>query len=184
MNSIILLIFISYCIAAEENGDVSSCRKGYYLDDKGNCEECLSGYYCPDGVNMIECPDGTYSTLRQSVCDKCGCVDDKSCQKYETYKIPGNTRIENIETFAGSCNGPCKEGIAYDYYTGMCKPCTKGFYCPGGYNGSLMCPTHFVPNANQTGCVECNGTLASIRGVCQPCPDGQYFNVTIKDCKY
>ena len=90
----------------------------------------------------------------------------------------------DIETFAGSCNGPCKEGFAHDYFTGMCEPCATGMYCPGGYNGSLPCPKHSVPNTEQTGCVKCDDQLVSIGGFCQQCPIHQYFNVTINDCDY
>ena len=163
MPKIILFIFISFCSAAEEKdevGNVPFCEEGYYLGDKGNCEECKSGYYCPDGVKMIECRNGTYSTIRQSECEKCGCVDEKLCQKGHTYKTPGNTEIYNIETHAGRCNGPCKEGFAHSKISGICKPCAEGMYCPGGYNGSLPCKTHSVPNDEQTGCVECDETLA------------------------
>ena len=164
----------------------NECGRQYYLDSNGECQLCESGYYCPDGIHMIECPDGFFSMYGDYECHPCGCVDEESCRKSDTYKVAGIMKYDNIEIFAGSCegHGPCKPGFEYDETTGWCWECPERFHCPGNYSRAIGCPNHFVPNHKGTKCIECDIGYGSFGGECHPCPKQTYYSKKTKRCEY
>ena len=193
MNKIILFCFISLfsfvaLVHADEMSDQNekTCGRQQYLDSNGECQLCESGHYCPDGIRMLECPDGFFSSYGQYECFPCGCVDEKSCRKKNIYKVPGIMAFDNIEKFAGSCegNGACKPGFEYDKTTEWCWECSEGFYCPGNHSEAIGCPNHFIPNPERTDCRECPEGLAASIDVCIPCPRQTFYSKKTKRCEY
>ncbi len=151
------------------------CPKGKHLfsaDDNKGIETCPSGQFhsadFTECVSGIECEAGQYLPKNTYACHPC---NDRASLKKNEYCPEG--------TFSYS---KTKDSMPATCPTGQ-RPLTDKTGC------ELDCDNNEVPNKNGTACEPCPEGKYANDGKCEdipknpkPCPAGQYYKGSIKDC--
>ncbi|GMH85604.1 hypothetical protein TrST_g3603 [Triparma strigata] len=133
--------------------DCQMCGTGTKLEDDGDtaglhdsaddCVQCGPGYYSNEEETLMtscqECPDGQVSPAGASACSSCPAGYD--CSEGETAACDAGT-YSNGNTQASHPDSPCR-------------PCEKGYSCPGGTDHSPCRQGSHQPDTSQSTCLSC-----------------------------
>ena len=152
----------------------TNCTIGYYAPNSGqaNCFECLGGYYQPfPGQDFCNaCPAGRFNPAPAQY-DLSACL---FCNVGEFQALPGSTNCSACppNTYSGvgatfcricpngfDCTGgqltPCPVGN-FSLGDGACRPCDRGYRCPGASNQIICGPgSRDAPENNFGSCAKC-----------------------------
>jgi len=128
---------------------------------------CPAGYYCPQGtINPLGCTQGSYCPA--------GSGSPTSC--------PTGTYNNQVNSSSISDCLLCPTGTYNNFGTGgltICKPCSRGYYCPPGTSLPQPCGSNYYCPDGQN-LVSCpagtfyDGVSASDVSFCKSCPKGYY----------
>ncbi|KAM9299008.1 uncharacterized protein PAF06_016002 [Gastrophryne carolinensis] len=155
----------------EKQGSCRLCKAGYYCELREQPISdysqfvCPQGHFCPTGTQsstQYSCPPGTYGprwgAANMTACARC--PPGKYCERAGLAQPSGDCS-------AGCwCNGEALEECPQDGLSGG--TCPRGHYCTQGTHSPMPCPAGTW--SDKEGC--------SSRVDCQPCPGGQYCNIS------
>ncbi len=128
---------------------------------------CPAGFYCPQGtINPLGCTQGSYCPA--------GSGSPTSC--------PTGTYNNQVNSSSISDCLLCPTGTYNNFGTGgitICKPCSRGYYCPPGTSLPQPCGSNYYCPDGQN-LVSCpagtfyDGVSASDVSFCKSCPKGYY----------